>query len=743
MDEYPGSYGCISWKFDPMAIDIFSLDPPPESETSLEADFVMTQAENACRLKLLRADVPTDLLPAGCSPTDLQPAVNVKEKIEVNGESRLVQKKKTLYPEWEKCWDTAVAEGRILQIVLMFNNTPVVEATMRLEDIISKCKSDAITHIWINTKPSGRILAQTRHLKNAPDDDHPVEDIMTSRSNSGPGIQRRRGAIKHARVHEIRGHQFVATFFRQPHFCSLCSDFMWGLNKQGYQCQLCSAAVHKKCHEKVIMQCPGSAKNTKETMALKERFKVDIPHRFKTYNFKSPTFCDHCGSMLYGLFKQGLRCDVCNVACHHKCEKLMSNLCGVNQKQLSEMYHEIKRGTHATASCPPNIANLHINGDTKSNGSLPNKLKNLFKSHQYSVEEQKDTDEYMDNIWGGGDGPVKKFALPHFNLLKVLGKGSFGKVMLVELKGKNEFYAMKCLKKDVILEDDDTECTYIERRVLILASQCPFLCQLYCSFQTNEYLFFVMEYLNGGDLMHHIQQVKKFDEARTRFYACEIVVALQFLHTNNIIYRDLKLDNVLLDCDGHIKLADFGMAKTEMNRENGMASTFCGTPDYISPEIIKGQLYNEAVDFWSFGVLMYEMLVGQSPFHGEGEDELFDSILNERPYFPKTISKEAAKCLSALFDRNPNTRLGMPECPDGPIRQHCFFRGVDWKRFENRQVPPPFKPTIKSNSDASNFDDDFTNEKAALTPVHDKNLLASIDPEAFLNFSYTNPHFSK
>ncbi|VDK46183.1 unnamed protein product [Cylicostephanus goldi] len=300
----------------------------------------------------------------------------------------------------------------------------------------------------------------------------------------------------------------------------------------------------------------------------------------------------------------------------------------------------------------------------------------------------------MNNIWTGGDGPVKKFGLQHFNLLKVLGKGSFGKVMLVELKGKNEYYAMKCLKKDVILEDDDTECTYIERRVLILASQCPFLCQLFCSFQTNEYLFFVMEYLNGGDLMHHIQQVKKFDENRTRFYACEIIVALQFLHANNIIYRDLKLDNILLDSEGHVKLADFGMAKTEMNRENGMASTFCGTPDYISPEVRLAQ--NFPVDFWSFGVLMYEMLVGQSPFHGEGEDELFDSILSDRPYFPKTISKEAAKCLSALFDRNPNTRLGMPECPDGPIRQHSFFRGVDWKRFETRQVPPPFKPNIVS-----------------------------------------------
>ncbi|KAK5970119.1 putative serine/threonine protein kinase [Trichostrongylus colubriformis] len=727
-----------------VVVDIFPLDQTPECTLAVDPAYKMARTESACRLKLLRADVSAELLPAGCSATDLLPAVNVKEKIEVNGESRLVQKKKTIYPEWEKCWDTAVTEGRILQIVLMYNQTPVVEATMRLEDIVSKCKNDSITHIWINTKPSGRILAQTRHLKQADEDDNPVDDTaMAARSASGPGLQRRRGAIKHARVHEIRGHQFVATFFRQPTFCSLCSDFMWGLNKQGYQCQLCSTAVHKKCHEKIIMHCPGSAKNTKETIALKERFKVDIPHRFKTYNYKSPTFCDHCGSMLYGLFKQGLRCEVCNVNCHHKCEKLMSNLCGVNQKQLSEALYEIKRGTAASSSCPPAIGNLHLgNGDSKqANGSLPNKLKNFFKAQQYSMDNHSENDEYMNSIWTGGEGPVKKFGLQHFALLKVLGKGSFGKVMLVELKGKNEFYAMKCLKKDVILEDDDTECTYIERRVLILASQCPFLCQLFCSFQTNEYLFFVMEYLNGGDLMHHIQQVKKFDENRTRFYACEIIVALQFLHSNNIIYRDLKLDNILLDSEGHVKLADFGMAKTEMNRENGMASTFCGTPDYISPEIIKGQLYNEAVDFWSFGVLMYEMLVGQSPFHGEGEEELFDSILNERPYFPKTISKEAAKCLSALFDRNPNTRLGMPECPDGPIRQHSFFRGVDWKRFETRQVPAPFKPNIKSSSDASNFDEDFTNEKAALTPVHDKSLLASIDPEAFLNFSYTNPQF--
>jgi novel protein kinase C delta type len=569
------------------------------------------------------------------------------------------------------------------------------------------------------------------------------------------GIQRRRGAIKHARVHEIRGHQFVSTFFRQPTFCSLCSEFMWGLNKQGYQCQLCSAAVHKKCHEKTLSQCPGSAKNTKDTIYLKERFKIDIPHRFKSYNFKSPTFCDHCGSLLYGLFKQGMKCEACGANCHHKCQRHMPNLCGVNQKQLSEALFDIKRNTHTTSSTPPNLNSLSLgpaaplDGRTGSQpncatnapaNGVGNKFKALFRNHNYSVEQSSESDELSTSTWSAGDAP-KKYKLHNFTLHKVLGKGSFGKVLLVELKGRNQFFAMKCLKKDVILEDDDTECTFIERRVLILSSECPFLCPMFCSFQTNEYLFFIMAYLNGGDLMYHIQQVKRFDENRTRFYACEIICALQFLHSKNVIYRDLKLDNILLDSDGHVHLADFGMCKTEVNRENGMASTFCGTPDYIAPEIIKGQLYNEAVDFWSFGVLMYEMLVGQSPFHGEGEDELFDAILNERPYFPKSLGKEAAKCLSALFDRNPNTRLGMPDCPDGPIRTHPFFRGIDWQRFETRQMPPPYKPTVRSPNDTSNFDDDFTQEKAVLTPIQDKNLLASIDPETFLNFSYTNPNF--
>lgn len=160
----------------------------------------------------------------------------------------------------------------------------------------------------------------------------------------GHAITRRRGAIKHQKVHIVKGHKFLAKFFRQPTFCAFCKDFLWGFGKQGYQCQSCQTAVHKKCHDKLLIQCPGTGRDTESTVYLRERFKIDVPHRFKGYNFMSPTFCDHCGSLLYGLFKQGLKCEDCDVNCHRKCEKLMPNLCGVNQKLVVEALATLKRG---------------------------------------------------------------------------------------------------------------------------------------------------------------------------------------------------------------------------------------------------------------------------------------------------------------------------------------------------------------------------------------------------------------
>ncbi|XP_076397197.1 uncharacterized protein LOC100875557 [Megachile rotundata] len=327
----------------------------------------------------------------------------------------------------------------------------------------------------------------------------------------------------------------------------------------------------------------------------------------------------------------------------------------------------------------------------------------------------------------------KKYAVTDFNFLKVLGKGSFGKVLLAELRGTECVYAVKCLKKDVVLEDDDVECTLIERKVLTLATRHPYLCHLFCTFQTDSHLFFVMEYLNGGDLMFHIQKSGRFAESRARFYAAEIWSGLNFLHKKGIVYRDLKLDNVLLDFEGHIRIADFGMCKLQIFLDR-TADTFCGTPDYMAPEIIKGLKYNQAVDWWSYGVLLYEMLTGQSPFSGCDEDELFWSICNERPFIPRYLSQEAADILICLLEKDSGKRL-----PGHEIALHSFFQSLPWDRLERRQLEPPFRPALDHTLDTKYFDTAFTAERPRLTPVPEQ-ILTSMDQGVFRGFSYTNPN---
>ncbi|XP_072922633.1 protein kinase C theta type isoform X2 [Hemitrygon akajei] len=555
-------------------------------------------------------------------------------------------------------------------------------------------------------------------------------------------LRQRRGAIKQAKVHNVKCHEFIATFFPQPTFCSVCHEFVWGLNKQGYQCRQCNAAIHKKCIDKIIAKCTGSAVNSRETIFHKERFKIDMPHRFKVYNYKSPTFCEHCGTLLWGLARQGLKCEECGMNVHHKCQNKVANLCGVNQKMMAEALAQIESEQQARTlrdneyiSREGPISVFKKPADTQQTVTSVKEVQGISWETPTEEGESSPPDSPIYEEPPGAD--QRKFAIDDFTLHKMLGKGSFGKVFLAELKGKNQFFAIKALKKDVVLMDDDVECTMVEKRVLSLAWEHPFLTHLYCTFQTKENLFFVMEYLNGGDLMFHIQSCQKFEVPRATFYAAEIICGLQFLHSRGIIYRDLKLDNVLLDGDGHIKIADFGMCKENILND-ARTSTFCGTPDYIAPEILLGQKYSMSVDWWSFGVLLYEMLIGQSPFHGGDEDELFQSIRTDDPIYPRSMGKEAKDILVRLFVREPERRLGIK----GNIRQHSFFRDINWQALENREVEPPFKPTVKSTSDCSNFDKEFLNEKPRLSCA-DRTLINSMDQNMFNNFSFTNPKMER
>ncbi|XP_061113065.1 protein kinase C delta type-like isoform X2 [Conger conger] len=655
-------------------------------------------------------------------------AIKMKESVSTARGKTLVQKKPTMYPAWKSSFDAHIYEGRVLQVILMKTaEEPLSEVTVGVSVLAERCKKgNGHSEFWMDLQPSGKVMMAVQYF--VEDSDNECKQSVKE-EDGALTLNRRRGAIKQAKIHFIKNHEFIATFFRQPTFCSVCREFVWGLNKQGYKCRQCNAAIHKKCIDKIIGRCTGTAANSRDTVFQKERFKIDMPHRFKTNNYMSPTFCDHCGSLLWGLVKQGLKCEDCTMNVHHKCQTKVANLCGINQKLLAEALTQVSQkhtvSTKSTRQSDSSLSDIGIYQD--------------FKTPALPGLDVTDSSPYG-KLWDGTvPRPVSRITpsrinVDNFVFHKVLGKGSFGKVLLAELKGRGEYFAVKALKKDVVLMDDDVECTMVEKRVLALAWDNPFLTHLYSTFQTKEHLFFVMEYLNGGDLMFHIQEKGRFDLYRATFYSAEIVCGLQFLHSKGIIYRDLKLDNVMLDRDGHIKIADFGMCKENVFGEH-RATTFCGTPDYIAPEILLGQKYTFSVDWWSFGVLLYEMLIGQSPFHGDDEDELFESIRMDTPHYPRWITKECKDLLEKLFERDPTRRLGVI----GNIRTHSFFKTINWTALEKREVDPPFKPKVKAPNDCSNFDREFLSEKPRLSHS-DKTFIDSMDQAAFAGFSFINPN---
>lgn len=327
-----------------------------------------------------------------------------------------------------------------------------------------------------------------------------------------------------------------------------------------------------------------------------------------------------------------------------------------------------------------------------------------------------------------------------FNCISVLGRGHFGKVLLAEFKRTGKLYAIKALKKGDVVTRDEVDSLMCEKRIFetINVSRHPFLVNLYGCFQTPDHVCFVMEYSPGGDLMTHIHN-NIFSERQARFYSACVLLGLEFLHQNRIVYRDLKLDNLLMDSDGFVRIADFGLCKEGMGHGD-RTSTFCGTPEFLAPEVLTDSTYTRAVDWWGLGVLIYEMLVGESPFPGDDEEEVFDSIVNDEVRYPRFLSPESVSVVQKLLQKNPEKRLGAGDQDANEVKKHRFFQGMDWEALLTKRAKPPFLPSIKAPADVSNFDEEFTRLKPVLTPPQTPFFLSAEQQEFFADFDFSALH---
>ncbi|KAI9344598.1 kinase-like domain-containing protein [Obelidium mucronatum] len=624
--------------------------------------------------------------------------------------------------------------------------------------------------IWLDLEPAGQILIRTSF-------------IGMSKAKTQRDQVFRREAVQKA--FPKNGHKFYA-LQSLLYQCAVCNEYS-GAGTQWYQCQGCNYICHAKCYNNVITKCitlqeirdakPDQDLNTGQLLSYR------IPHRFQPKTILLSSFCAHCGTMM-GPGSRIEKCSECGKCSHTTCKPMIPNFCQLKPDmaiQVVAAFEDAERKKHAREIEEADRAEkARREQDTALAGQMASVDKSsIFKEaeenpadkiardvkettkqreeiHISQVQEDKKREDAMkkpveDTTAAPPAGlstqrrpptqPIpsrsspKDVKLEDFDILSVLGRGAFGKVMLIEEKSTKQLYAMKALKKEFIIQSDDVESAKLEKRVFQKASQSqhPYLVNLHSCFQSDSRLYFVMEYVCGGDLMCHIQERKRFSQVRAKFYACEVLLALDFFHKNNIIYRDLKLDNILMCPDGHIKVTDYGICKENM--PYGMVTrTYCGTPDYMAPEILNQSKYGRAVDWWSFGVLIYVMLVGRYPFHGDDENDILEAIVSDAIEYPTNMPKETLSLIQGLLKKDARGRLGGGRLDADEVKRHPYFAGVDWDLFMEKKVPPPWRPNIKNERDVSNFDAEFTKEKPVLTPVN--TVLSAANQSKFQDFDF-------
>jgi cGMP-dependent protein kinase len=317
-------------------------------------------------------------------------------------------------------------------------------------------------------------------------------------------------------------------------------------------------------------------------------------------------------------------------------------------------------------------------------------LKQYKRSHTTGTSEEQELN--MVNI-----------RLSEFEILTTLGVGGFGRVELIRNIRDQRTYALKIMKKEYVVAMKQQEHVMNERNILF-DSKCKYICRLYKTFKDRKYLYMVLELCLGGELWSLLRDRQYFEEHETKFYIACLTEALQYLHSKGIIYRDLKPENVLIDNKGYCKLVDFGFAK-----KIGLGKktwTFCGTPEYVAPEIILNKGHDLSADYWSLGVFIFELFSGYAPFSGNDPMTTYNAILKgiDAVDFPRQISKSATSLIKKLCRENPVERIGSQRGGVKDIQKHIWFEGFNWENFRSGTSEAPYVPNLKSNIDTSNFD---------------------------------------
>ncbi|KAL8504946.1 hypothetical protein ACS0TY_016229 [Phlomoides rotata] len=381
-------------------------------------------------------------------------------------------------------------------------------------------------------------------------------------------------------------------------------------------------------------------------------------------------------------------------------------------------------GPSACVSQSLKLSGLTIHENEDSMELLDSVINETSKKDQ-DISSDESVVEVCDNMV-----KTHTVGLDDFELLKVVGQGAFAKVYQVRKRGTSEIYAMKVMRKDKIMKN--AEYIIAERDILMKIDH-PFIVQLRYSFQTKYRLYLVLDFVNGGHLFFQLYHQGLFREDLARIYTAEIVSSVSHLHANGIMHRDLKPENVLLDADGHAKLTDFGLAKEW--EENARSTSICGTAEYMSPEIILGNGHDKAADWWSVGILLFEMLTGKPPFIGGNREKIQRKIVKDKLKLPAYLTPEAHSLLKGLLQKEPDRRLGSGAKGSDEIKNHKWFKLINWKKLEAREIEPSFRPEVAGNHCIANFDKRYTDMTLADSPVSSPKDGAN----PFLGFTYVAP----